>query len=191
MLDDNEYLYVKCNLIDDSNLFAIVYIIVYLILYAYNLLSCSAISLLCNFCCSSVLIIAEVEMETATKHLKPTPTKLSLGGLTLTLVISLIVIGLEMKKPNQDYSLKCISYSQPIKPNQILRLVLRCEKNNFINDRFLQPVLDNSQPVLDKSLKSQKLASNVSLYLTIYEVEANITKVETENKTSTTSVPSD
>ena len=153
-------------------------------MYAYNLLSCSAISLLCNFCCSSVLIIDEVEMETATKHLKPTPTKLSLGGLTLTLVISLIVIGLEMKKPNQDYSLKCISYSQPIKPNQILRLVLRCEKNNFINDRFLQPVLD-------KSLKSQKLGSNVSLYLTIYEVESNITKVETENKTTTTSVPSD
>lgn len=79
-----------------------------------------------------------------TDVIKPTPIKISIGGLCVSLLLSLIVIGLEVKKPALSnsmnlYHLSCVSTGQMQKKRKVLRLFLECK-----NHQILQPVIDKS-----------------------------------------------
>ena len=86
-------------------------------------------------------------METLSQISKPSPTKVglgSLGGIVVTLLVTLIVIGFESKKHVAHESsassfLDCSVMSQKMKGKNVQRLFLRCE-----NQKLMQAVLDKS-----------------------------------------------
>ena len=91
--------------------------------------------------------------------MKPTSAKLSVGGLCVTLILSLAVIVLEVKKPAVSHSnilyLSCVSTRHlRMKMN---RLLLTCENGN----KLVQPVIDRNalmHPIVeDDDLKENKL----------------------------------
>ena len=97
---------------------------------------------------TSINVLAASKKE---MNMRPTPTKVGFGGLTLTLLNSLIVIGLELKKNTvkhpQELYLQCVSINKiKSEDEKVFKMSFRC------HPRLL------TQAVIDKTWKSGRYA---------------------------------
>ena len=106
------------------------------------------------------------------QFLRPTPTKLGFGGLTITILISLIVVGLELKKSYlikpQILYLKCSVHGMKMKDAEFETFHLRCSSNDMV-----QPVIDKTKKQFDVGHYLQ-LNVTLDVYKSVYK--SNVTK---------------
>ena len=80
--------------------------------------------------------------------IKPTPTKISIGGLCMSIILTFIVVALEVKKTGLSqntelYYLKCTTTSQ-LKGEKLVYWFLQCERERKYTTALFQPVVDGN-----------------------------------------------